>query len=91
MREQCCSWNNCKEIIEVDGSMDIPGFAEMGGWCDFHDKMYHIEHELFEKLAAKVKGKVGYELANYLWKNDKKAYNKISKRAFRLVDSMIVN
>lgn len=87
MTESTCIWKGCKETIELDTSFEESGpgqnlGVEVVGWCNFHSKVYAKQTELFDKLA---KDKHHSDIANELYKNDRKQYNKIQREAIALV------
>ena len=91
MTKSTCIWRGCKETIELDTSFEEsnPGQRlgiSVAGWCDFHSKVYAKQTELFDKLDKK---KHHSDTANYLYKNDRKAYNKIQREAIKLVKKEI--
>ena len=78
MKEKC-AWKRCTKLIEVDHSHDFGMFVHVD-WCDFHQKVYSIQCDLFGKLD---KNKHHSDIANDLWKNDKKKYREIQKQAIK--------
>ena len=91
MTKSTCIWKGCKETIELDTSFEDSATGKnlgitVAGWCDFHSKVYAKQTELFDKLDKK---KHHSDTANYLYKNDRKAYNKIQREAIKLVKKEI--
>ena len=80
MKTTICNWKGCKIQIQVDnsfeGSTRLP--VTVVGWCGFHKKVQAKQRELFSKLDKK---KHHSETANFLYRNDRKKYNKIAKQA----------
>ena len=93
MTESICIWRGCKETIELDTSFEDSSAGQklgisVAGWCDFHSKVYAKQTELFDKLA---KDKHHSDIANDLYKNNRKAYNKIQREAIKLVKEEMKN
>ena len=87
MTKSTCIWKGCKETIKIDSSFeDSPTGQRLGisvvGWCDFHSKVYAKQTELFDKLS---KDKHHSDIANDLYKNNRKKYNKIQRQAITIV------
>ncbi len=92
MTKSICIWKGCNETIELDTSFEdsTPGQRlgiSVAGWCPFHEKVYAKEHELFAKLD---KNKHHSDIANYLYKNNRKEFNKIQRQAIDLVKKEMI-
>lgn len=84
-QEQICTWKRCQTKIIVK-QLESPFFTTVG-WCDFHDKVYAKEAELFDKLGDKHHS----EISNDLYLNNRKEYNRIENKAIRIVQKEIEN
>lgn len=91
MKSSVCSWPNCDTQIEIDDSFESTNTGKrlgisVVGWCVFHHKVYGIRARIFEKNG---KGKNPSEVANDLFRYDKKEFNRITRIAERLVRSVM--
>lgn len=87
-----CYWKGCNEEVIVDSSIESSGIGRNLGltvvdYCPFHKLVQRKKYELFGNLDKK---KHHSETANYLFKNDRKKYNKIERNAIKLVLKDIV-
>lgn len=87
MSKSTCIWRGCKETIELDTSFEDSNAGQrlgisVAGWCDFHSKVYAKQTELFDNLDNSMHHS---DIANFLYKSDRKAYNKIQREAIKLV------
>lgn len=87
MTEDTCCWKGCKEIIQIDKSFEESQTGEalgiiVSGWCEFHEKVYAKQTELFGKLDKK---KHFSDISNDLYVHDRKKFNKIQREAIKLV------
>jgi len=80
MVKQTCHWKRCKVQIEVEPSTNQ--YFHVVGWCEFHQKVYGKQVELFSKLD---KSKHHSEIANTMYQKDRARYNKIQKKAIMMV------
>ncbi len=87
MSKSICIWRGCKETIELDTSFEDSNAGQrlgisVAGWCEFHSKVYAKQTDLFGKLS---KDKHHSDIANFLYKTDRKEYNKIQRQAITIV------
>jgi len=87
-----CSWQGCKTNVTlseeqedqrrlVDGSIGKMFGGSYGVICDFHQKVMNEKNHHFRKLY----GSAWPDEMNKLYRNDKKAYNKIINLAIKKV------
>ena len=85
MTKRQCPYSRCKVLTDVDTDGDVEEFgAIMTKWCSFHEQVYRRSHTLF-RLAGKKHNKDSVDMSNYLWRNDKKTWKAIEKRAIQWV------
>lgn len=87
MKTATCHFNGCNEKIRLDSSIESSSVGRafglvVVGYCDFHKKVQAKQRELFSKMD---KTKHHSEIANKLWRDDRKKFNQIQKEAIRLV------
>ena len=71
---QTCNWPRCKEQIIVEQYKD--SVFHVVGWCEFHQKVYGKEQELFHNLGLD---------SNKVYMTDRKKFREIQKQAIKIV------
>jgi hypothetical protein len=81
MTQRQCPYTRCKVLTDVNTEGDVAGLgAIMTKFCPFHDRVYHRSHVLFRMMGKKI-GKDSVDMSNDLWRHNKRAWNKVEKRA----------
>ena len=86
-KDSLCHFKGCKEVIQLDHSIESSSVGRafglvVVGYCEFHKKVQAKQRELFSKMD---KTKHHSEIANKLWKENRKKFNQVQKEAIRLV------
>jgi len=82
-RNQPCSWYPCKKIIKVDSRFDCPRLGMyVGGFCQFHSQVYNTRYNLIKAIDPT---RHYSEIANEMYKNDRKRFDDFTKKAIAIV------
>lgn len=75
IEKQTCHWQGCKKIVYVEQFSELFHVVQ---FCDFHKKVYRRQSELIKKLDPT---KHYSEIANKLYKTDRKKFKQIQHQA----------
>jgi hypothetical protein len=82
MKTSKCIWKGCKETIQVNDEVEKSlNFISVVGWCKLHEMAYAESHKLFAKLD---KSKHHSDIANDLYRNNRKKYNEIKRQGLKI-------
>ena len=76
-KQVTCNWKYCRKKLIVDSTIEgcIP-WVTVVGWCEFHQKVYGKQHNMMARAGLD---------SNDLYKNNKKKYLVIQKKAIDYV------
>ena len=78
-KEMTCHWRYCRKQITVDASIEESiSWVNVVGWCPFHSKVFGRQHDMMARAGIN---------SNDLYKNNKKKYMTIQKKAIAYVKS----